>query len=754
MKNRNELKHYPYIVIFSLIFIINILFIFFIGQKEYEAQRSSLQSNYRNLIDYTGRNISSLEQQIILSSQIVEWIPNTSSNYQRFITDILNTSQSSLLSGVGLWFEENAYPGSQPLYAAQIIKNFEGDAPFKYTIHDEDYTQKDWYKKIINTPSGSMTLVQVFDGMKNRMRVRFGTPFLIDNKKSGILTFDLNREEMDQFFLAQDLQGITGFYITNENNTVIYANQEEDLGLNRIKTKTQKPYFMDKISIDVEGNPLHFYFFMDKEQLYKRMEKPITLALVTMGLWLLVIMVILSRRNYRKLNGENTLLKEEIRLRKAAESKLQYLAYHDPITDLPNLKAFMDEISVKKKDKRFLVIISPENIQKLTGTLDKNYVDTILWSFSAELSKCHDSRLIYRGVGFHFYLIAESEDKAHTLAKDLSRLFKDAIHIKEQELWIKTRIGICPFHVCDNMEQLISKGNLTLSQSNHQLDNILLYTEHLEKRSRYLRSLESMMKSSFFPDQLIYHYQPIVNIKTQGIVGYEMLSRWQPSFQENLISPIEFIPLAEENGQIISIGWQVIRKACQIIKDPKFKKEWFLSINISPLQFLESGFAQKLDQLITEEGIPKDKLKLEITESSSKQLTEIFQLSIDQLVKRDFHLSMDDFGTGESSIERLRRVPFKTIKFDKSFISNIEKEKSFNLLKTLVLLVGETLDTQVIIEGIDSESTNQRVLQIGGVFGQGYYYSPPRPFEEAFSLEWNPTSSDERVFFPQLLSRN
>ncbi|MBI9104420.1 MAG: EAL domain-containing protein [Spirochaetales bacterium] len=212
----------------------------------------------------------------------------------------------------------------------------------------------------------------------------------------------------------------------------------------------------------------------------------------------------------------------------------------------------------------------------------------------------------------------------------------------------------------------------------------------------------------------------------------EGLIRWKSSHTNTVISPVEFIPLAEENGTIIDIGWFVIEEALKLLKEHD-SGSWFISVNVSPLQFIELDFSKKLDKMINQYQIDKSRLKLEITETSTGVGAEFFWQILDELISKNYRLALDDFGTGESSLFRLYNVAFDTLKIDRSFLKDITREtRSLDIYKS-ILQLGKIMNNTIIAEGIETEEEHLILKEIGVAFTQGFFYSRPVPFEKVMS---------------------
>jgi EAL domain-containing protein (putative c-di-GMP-specific phosphodiesterase class I) len=236
-------------------------------------------------------------------------------------------------------------------------------------------------------------------------------------------------------------------------------------------------------------------------------------------------------------------------------------------------------------------------------------------------------------------------------------------------------------------------------------------------------------------NHFLLYYQPQINMVTGQLTGMEALIRWQPPGQR-MVSPGEFIPLAEETGLILPIGEWVLRTACRQIcywqqagLDPVR-----LSVNISALQFNQIDFLDVVDRILAETGIDPQWLELELTESAMMENVEATISSLDQLKRRGFHLSIDDFGTGYSSLSYLKRLAITKLKIDRSFVRDITIDQDNAAITSAIIALGQSLQLEVLAEGVETEEQTEFLLLRGCRLGQGFLYSRPVPAAQMEAL--------------------
>ena len=244
-------------------------------------------------------------------------------------------------------------------------------------------------------------------------------------------------------------------------------------------------------------------------------------------------------------------------------------------------------------------------------------------------------------------------------------------------------------------------------------------------------TLENDLQRALTHQEFVVYYQPIVNLRTQKVAGFEALVRWQHP-DRGMVSPGEFIPCMEETGLIVSVGMVVLKQACQQLKawQQQGWQDLTMSVNLSVRQFACSTLLADIDQVLAETAVNPACLKLEITESAIMDNAEIAIALTKKLRLRQIQISIDDFGTGYSSLGYLHRFPVDTLKIDRSFVHQIQAgSRNYQVVNTIIILSNQ-LELAVIAEGIETEEQHQWLQQLGCEFGQGYLFSKPLPAAE------------------------
>jgi EAL domain-containing protein (putative c-di-GMP-specific phosphodiesterase class I) len=314
-----------------------------------------------------------------------------------------------------------------------------------------------------------------------------------------------------------------------------------------------------------------------------------------------------------------------------------------------------------------------------------------------------------------------------------------------QEVFITPSIGISlfPGHGSDS-ETLLKRADSALYQAKDRGRNTYqFFTEQRDGKMEKRLNLEHGLRKALNNNEFFLVYQPQVQLCTNKIIGVETLLRWNKE-DEGIISPADFIPIAEETGLILPIGEWVLKNAC--IQGAEWHKQGFndlvMSVNISVRQLLDETFIERVESILEEAQFPASHLELEITESTTMESMEETLPVLHRLRASGIKISIDDFGTGYSSLTYLRRLPVDTLKIDKMFIDDILIDtKSGAIVKTIIDM-GQNLGFHVIAEGIESRAQIERLLEHGCLCGQGYHlYKPLEADKLERSLQENMVNS-------------
>ena len=426
--------------------------------------------------------------------------------------------------------------------------------------------------------------------------------------------------------------------------------------------------------------------------------------------------------------------------RKSLENELRHQAFHDPLTNLPNRALFMEALSdalaltQRTGGRTAVMFIDLDRFKIVNDSLGHNVGDELLIALGERLmSTAPESALVARFGGDEFTLLLPEVDSQETLtalAHHLLGELRGPVKLMGHNTIVTASIGISMSgERARTPRELIRSADIALSHAKEQgRSRYVMFDETLDKYSVDRLRLESELREAVDRDQLRLHYQPEIDLPSGEIVGFEALVRWNhPS--RGLVPPAEFITLAEETGEIISIGKWVLREACRqaaLWRDSLFfDRPFTMAVNLSANEFLEPGLAWEVLRVLRETGLDPSALRIEITESvlldDSAVTGEIFL----ELKRIGVELAIDDFGTGYSSLSYLRQLPADVLKIDRSFVSDVDHDEREASIVRAVVRVAEALGMRVVAEGIEREEQARFLAGIGCESGQGYYFARP-----------------------------
>ena len=441
---------------------------------------------------------------------------------------------------------------------------------------------------------------------------------------------------------------------------------------------------------------------------------------------------------------------------KSAQDKIEHLASFDALTDLPNRRLMMDRLAraVTRSQRHMrhgaLMVIDMDGFKTLNDTLGHTVGDQLLVEVAARLRTCvRDGDTVARMGGDEFVVILEDLDESEVAAaqaegvaqKILEQLgLHYALEVTVGEVVQGTRnysctasIGLTLFRKqplsCD---ELMMHAETAMYQAKKAGRNALRFFDAEMQASVKARSdLEADLRVAIDQHQLLLHYQPQVDSSAR-VTGAEALVRWQHPLR-GLISPAEFIPLAEETGLIVPLGDWVLKTACTQIaawSRDNAMAHISLAVNVSAHQFKQPDFVENLVRLIAQTGAKPDRLKLELTESLLLDDTEGMIATMHALKAHGICFSLDDFGTGYSSLAYLKRLPLDQLKIDQSFVRDILTDPNDAAIARTVVALGNSMRLAVIAEGVETQAQRDFLQDSGCHAYQGYYFSRPLHLED------------------------
>lgn len=440
----------------------------------------------------------------------------------------------------------------------------------------------------------------------------------------------------------------------------------------------------------------------------------------------------------------------DITERKEAESQLQHNALHDALTGLPNRVLLMERVQAaiqrakRKRNYHFaLLFIDLDRFKYINDTLGHLVGDRLLIEVAARLQQCiRSSDTVARLGGDEFIILLDElpeEKEALKITERILEQLKVPLVIEGQQVSTSGSIGIVFNSELDQSgNELLRNADLAMYSAKEQgKSRYAIFNPTMHVRAHKLWELENNLRTAIDKKEFLLHYQPILCLTTQTLVGFEALIRWQHPDQ-GLISPIDFISVAEETGWIVPIGEWVLKESCRQLAlwqrlYPQADR-FFISVNLSNRQLELGNFISIIDNILQDTRLPAKSLKIEITETLLMKNLEAATVLLSQLKERSIGVSIDDFGTGYSSLSYLCHLPVNTLKIDRCFVAKIDDGKESLQVIQAIIGLARQLNINVIAEGIETQYHLNRLQEFGCEYGQGYFFSKPLDSQDTAQL--------------------
>lgn len=419
-------------------------------------------------------------------------------------------------------------------------------------------------------------------------------------------------------------------------------------------------------------------------------------------------------------------------------AELDYLAYYDALTSLPNRLLFEDRLSqalaLADHNRHILAVLflSLDRFKKVHDTLGRESEAELLKQVAHRLQTCpRGGATVARFEKDEFGLLLTQINNAREILKitnEINNVLNQPFLIENHEIYITVSIGISLFPSDGNeVQTLLKNASVALDRAKeHGGNNYQFYTADMNAKAVKRLEMENNLRRALEREEFEVFYQPKINVKNREIVGIEALVRWRHP-EMGIIAPNEFIPLAEETGLIVPLGAWVLRSACAQTKawQEEGFSQLFVSVNLSPRQFQQADLLEVISRIIRESKIDSNYLELEVTEGSLMQNTESAVQTLNALKKLGVRISIDDFGTGYSSLVYLKRLPLDVLKIDKSFIEDLTAKAEDAAIVMTIISLAHNLNLKVIAEGVELEEQLKFLQNLNCDEWQGYLYSQP-----------------------------
>lgn len=469
-----------------------------------------------------------------------------------------------------------------------------------------------------------------------------------------------------------------------------------------------------------------------------------------------------------KHTGELKILlkKEEQTSQALRKSKVafQHSAMHDTLTGLANRASFggalrevIEQCKKSPVNNSLILFLDISRFKNINDSLGHTIGDKVLMIVAKRLSRLVSSNdVVARLGGDEFAIILNncSLKEAETLAGRVFDKISEPFSLSGNSIFISANIGIAPFEREYNTpEEILRDADIAMHHAKETGNGVAVFDKELRGIFLDKIMLEADLRFALKRNELSMHYQPLVSLKDGGLIGFEALLRWQHA-KRGFVSPAQFIPIAEDSGLIIPITTWILGETCRQLAAwqklaPNYR-DLIISVNISGKHLDKESLIDDVQKSLKSANLPAESLKLEITESAAMENAEKTIIILKKLKELGVQLSIDDFGTGYSSLSYLHRLPFDTLKIDRSFVCSVgEKGENSEILQTIISL-AKNLRMRVIAEGIETTSQLAILQNLGCDYGQGYLMSRPYPkdvMEKMIceKLNWLPESAKDEA---------
>jgi diguanylate cyclase (GGDEF)-like protein len=455
------------------------------------------------------------------------------------------------------------------------------------------------------------------------------------------------------------------------------------------------------------------------------------------ALLLNIALIIFGLRRYRDLT-------DEVRERRRAEETARELSERDPLTGCLNRRSIgpaadlLMQTCAERGELVAFIMIDVDNFKRINDANGHSAGDAILKECARRITALLPDRALAARLGgdefacvvpFHSAMAARVEEFAEQITREVAR----PVSLADADVEVTVSVGLARSDLSSNLSrpvdahELLHMADVAMYQSKKAGKNRSMWFEPpMESELRFRNDLESAMRAGIPAGEFVPFYEQQIDLSNGRIIGFEMLARWR-SPQFGLVGPEVFIPVAEEIGVIGRLSECLIRQA--LIDARSWAPELTLSVNISPIQLRDPWFAQKLLKLLVEANFPPSRLEIEITESSLHENVGMVRSLITSLKNQGIAISLDDFGSGYSSLAQLRTLPFDRLKIDRSFVTAMPGNRDSATIVQAISSLGEGLGLPITAEGVENAEVQEHLQKMGQFMAQGYLYGRPETAE-------------------------
>lgn len=467
----------------------------------------------------------------------------------------------------------------------------------------------------------------------------------------------------------------------------------------------------------------------------------INYAMATMAVLFTVMMLSTSRRLNLTIR-ESLLLRHE---RVVAKETIQYQAYYDSLTDLPNRRLLIERLdqeiarSIRHGHIGAVLFLDLDHFKTINDSLGHAVGDKLLQEVARRIRRRLRAEDTAARLGGDEFVILLSEvgdtpvdvmDNVMKLADTILRLLEQPLQIDGQELHITGSMGIAIFPLSEaNSDQLLQKSDVAMYEAKQAGRNaVRIFQPEMQRTVDERTATEKGLRRALAEDELELYFQPQVD-EEDNILGLEALLRWNHP-AKGVIAPNEFMPIAESTALVLQIGDWVLNTACKHLSEINADGELTMSINISPRQFGEPEFVDKVKKAIAGNGVNPENVQLEITEGTLIKNIETAIVKMQRLKAIGVGFSIDDFGTGYSSLSYLKRLPVDILKIDKSFVLDIDEDENDAVIVETIIAMAKHIEVDVVAEGVENAKILDHLKSRGCRKFQGFHFAKPMPINK------------------------
>ena len=442
----------------------------------------------------------------------------------------------------------------------------------------------------------------------------------------------------------------------------------------------------------------------------------------------------------------------DITERKAAEQQIEYQAYHDALTGLANRRLFQEHLTLAlalaQRRSRLIgvLFLDLDQFKVVNDSLGHSVGDDLLKQVAVRLkSAVREGDTVARVGGDEFTIVLQDlaqKDDAVVVAEKILRTIAEPIDVAGHRLYVTTSIGITTYpDDGSDAETLLKNADNAMYRAKAEGRNTFhMSTEELNRSMQERMTLESGLHQAMERNEFELYYQPQIDVRTMKVVGMEALLRWRHP-QRGIVQPSEFIGVAEDRGFIVLIGDWVLRTACEhahAITAATPQRDFRVAVNISPRQFRDQTLVHRVESALLQSGLEPERLELEITESVAMENVDLTLSVLTQLRLLGIRIGIDDFGTGHSSLNYLKRFPIDSLKIDRTFVDDLPDRFEDAAIVRAVIQLAQGLNLRVVAEGVERAEQLEFLRENDCREVQGYYFGQPlkaAEFERLFARD-------------------